>query len=156
MVQSILGFGPVAASVPSRRLAAVAALAALAAGCGGTPTPSDEERVRTVLADFGRATAAKDYDRLCSRILAPALVEQVTSIGLACPAALRQGLGEVSEPRIAVGAVRVAGDAATAEVSSSARGQVPSRDTIELRRVRSGWRIASLGGRGADPAPVEP
>jgi ketosteroid isomerase-like protein len=157
MVRSILGFGPVAASTPSRwPVAAVAALAALAAGCGGSDTPSEEDRVRAVLADFGRATAAKDYDRLCSSILAPALVEQVTSIGLACPAALRQGLGEVSEPRIAVGAVRVTGDSATAEVSSSARGQQPSRDTLELRRVREGWRIASLGGQDPAPAPVEP
>ena len=145
-----------AASAAPRPIATVAAIVALAAGCGGPGTPSDEDRVRAVLADFGRATAAKDYDRLCSRILAPALVEEVTSIGLACPAALRQGLGDVSEPRIAVGAVRVSGDTAEAEVSSSARGQQPSRDTIRLRRVRDGWRIASLGGARATGAPVEP
>ena len=42
------------------------------------------------------------------------------------------------------------GDAATAQVRSSAAGQKPSEDTVELVRVDDGWRIASLGeGQGA-------
>jgi hypothetical protein len=134
----------------------VAALALLATGCGGEEDPAPEAQVRATLADFGRATAAKDYERLCTRILAPDLVEQVTSVGLSCPAALRQGLEEVREPRITVGAVRVTGDSARAEVSTSARGQQPSRDTLELRRVPGGWRVASLGGSAQEGTADEP
>ena len=145
-----------AASVASRGTALAAALALLATGCGGEDAPSAEEQVRATLADFGRATAAKDYGRLCTRILAPALVEQVTAIGLPCPVALRQGLGEVREPRLTVGGVRVTGDTATADISSSARGQQPSRDTVELQRVNGSWRVSSLAGQPTAPAPEGP
>ena len=52
------------------------------------------------------------------------------------------------EPRLSVGAVTVDGDTATAEVRSSAAGQEPSEDTVELVRVDDRWRIASLGDGG--------
>ena len=35
---------------------------------------------------------------------------------------------------------------ATAQVRSSAAGQEPSEDTVELIKVGDDWRIASLGG----------
>ena len=58
-------------------LAAALVLAVLA-GCGDRgPTP--EQQVRTAVSEFGRATTAKDYTTLCDRILAPKLVEDVTS-----------------------------------------------------------------------------
>jgi hypothetical protein len=42
----------------------------------------------------------------------------------------------------------VTGDAATADVRTSAAGQEPSRDTLRLARVDGTWRIASLAGAG--------
>jgi hypothetical protein len=39
----------------------------------------------------------------------------------------------------------VSGDSATADVQTSAAGEEPSRDTLELSRVGGRWRIASLG-----------
>ena len=51
----------------------------------------------------------------------------------------------MQDPRLTVGTVSVDGDRATAEVRSSAAGEAPSQDTLELVRVGDGWRIASLG-----------
>ena len=137
------------------RRAALGLLAAFAlAACGGDEGPTPEQQVRATLADFGRATTAKDYKALCTRVLAPSLVAQVTEIGLPCEVALRQGLGQVRQPTITVGRVQVKGDRATAEVRSSAAGQEPSRDTVELQRVKGSWRISSLAGQEPAPAPT--
>ena len=134
-----------------RRLSILLACGALA-GCGGGPT--DEQQVRDVLADFGRATAARDYDALCERILAPSLIEDVKEIGLPCEIALQNSLGQVENPRLTVGRVRVEGSKASAEVRSSADNQEPSRDIVELVREEGEWRIARLAG-AAPPAPNE-
>ena len=126
-----------------RRWWALAALAVVIAGCGDSE-PTDEEQVRTTLTAFIRATAAKDYQALCDRLLAPSLIDEVKKIGLPCEIALQQGLGEVRQPRLIVGAVTVNGKTATAQIQTSAEGQAPSKDTVELERTDAGWRIASL------------
>jgi hypothetical protein len=128
---------------PVAPAAAALAAAALAAGCGGGPT--DEQQVARTVNAFARASAAHDYATLCSRILAPALVSQVTQIGLPCPKALEKGLGSVRDPRLSIGAITVSGDHASVQVRTSAAGQKPSSDTLRLVRVRGAWRIASLG-----------
>ncbi|MDP9294718.1 MAG: hypothetical protein M3O90_09915 [Actinomycetota bacterium] len=135
-----------------RRALALAAVAGAWAGCG-EKAPSDTVQVRETLAAFGRATAAKDYQALCDRLLAPALIADVKKIGLPCEIALQQGLGQVRQPRMIVGAVRIQGTRANAEVRTSAEGQAPSRDTIELVKTESGWRIASLA-TPAQPSPT--
>jgi hypothetical protein len=123
-------------------LAVPAAMLALAAcGSGG---PTDEQLVARAVTAFGRATAAKDYRTLCDRILAPSLIEQVSSIGLPCEKALERGLGGVRSPRLTLGAVTVDGDKATAEVRTAAANHAPSRDTLRLEKVRGAWRVASL------------
>jgi Putative lumazine-binding len=125
-----------------RILAAIALL--LVAGCGEQgPTP--EEQVRAKVAEFGRATADKDYQALCDRILAPSLVEELKEIGLPCEVALRQGLGEVRDPRLTIGRVEVQGDSASAQVRTSATGQEPSEDTLRLVNENGTWKISSLG-----------
>ena len=112
-------------------------------GCGDSG-PSDTEQVHSVVEAFGQATAAKDYQRLCDDLLAPKLVDDVESAGLPCEAALKQGLGSVSSPKLTIGQITVTGDSATADVLSSAQGEKPSRDTLQLVRVGESWRIASL------------
>ena len=109
--------------------------------CGG---PSESERVHETVEAFGRATAAKDYQRLCDQLLAPELVEEVESAGLPCELALRRGLGDVESPTLTIGRIEVRGDRATAQVRSAAAGQEPSEDTLQLVRVGDSWRIASL------------
>jgi hypothetical protein len=131
----------------SRALAlafAAAAVALAAAGCGGSK--SDEEQVRDTVTELARATEAKDYQALCDRILAPKLIEEVRRVGLPCEVALQQALGEVKEPRLTIGRITVDGERAKAEVRTSAEGQKPSQDVVELQRVDENWRISALAG----------
>jgi hypothetical protein len=122
----------------------VALLAGVAlAGCGSGPT--DEEQVRDTVDAFSKATAAKDYDKLCKQLLAPKLIEQVAQAGLPCEVALSKGLGDVQDPKVTIGQITVSGDSATADVQTSAAGEEPSRDTLKLSKVAGRWRIASLG-----------
>ena len=90
-------------------------LALVLAGCGDSG-PTDEEQVRTTLSDFSKATAAKDYQALCDKILAPSLIADLKKIGLPCEIAMQQGLGDVKQPRLIVGDVKVKGKTATAQV----------------------------------------
>jgi hypothetical protein len=119
-------------------------VALLVAGCGDQgPTP--EEQVRSAVAEFGRATAAKDYQTLCDDLLSPTLIDDVEAVGLPCEVALREGLADVREPRLTIGRIQIEGERATAEVSTTAAGQRPSRDTLRLESVSGVWKIASLG-----------
>jgi predicted small lipoprotein YifL len=126
------------------RQTALALALVLLAGCGDQGPPP-EDQVRSTVAAFGRATAAKDYGALCDRILAPSLIEDVESIGLPCEAALKRGLGRVEDPELTIGRITVQGERASAEVRTSASGQQPSRDTLRLVRVDGSWKISSLG-----------
>ncbi len=130
-----------------RRALAVAALAAgLLAGCGDSG-PTAEEQVRQTLAEFGRATGAKDYQALCDRVFAPQLVRKLTQIGLPCEVAMQQSFEKVENPRLTIGKVTIAADekSAKAEVRTSATGQAPSQDTVQLVPVKGNWRVSSLG-----------
>ena len=124
--------------------AAALALALLATGCGDQE-PSPEQQVRTTLDDFGKATTGRDYQALCDRIFAPQLVDKLKQVGLPCEVALQQSLGAVKDPRITVGKITVTDKLAKAEIRTSASGQEPSQDTIELVPVDGTWRISSLG-----------
>jgi hypothetical protein len=127
-----------------RSLHVAALLAVLAgSGCGGGG-PSDEQQVRAAVVAFSQATVAKDYDKLCKQLLAPALVEKVKDAGLPCEVALEKGLGGVRDPKLSIGAIKVDGDRATAQVHTSAAGEPPSKDTLQLTKVNGQWRIASL------------
>jgi Putative lumazine-binding len=128
---------------PVRRLFVALLAGAALAGCGSGPT--DEEQVRNTVDAFSKATAAKDYDKLCKQLLAPKLLEQVAQAGLPCEVALSKGLGDVKDPKVTIGRITVSGDSATADVQTSAAGEQPSRDTLKLSRIGGRWRIASLG-----------
>jgi hypothetical protein len=134
-----------------RWLALVALL--LVVGCGGEDKPSDADQVRATLVQFGKATAAHDYKTMCTKLLAPNLLDKLRQVGLGCEQALEQGLGDVKSPQLSVGKITVNGPTATAEVRTSAEGQAPSTDTVQLRRIDGSWRIASLAGT-TEPGPA--
>ena len=57
------------------------------------------------------------------------------------------------QPRLIVGTVTVNGKKAVAEVQTSAEGEAPSKDSIELEQTDAGWRIASLA-TPSEPGPA--
>jgi len=128
---------------PVRRLFVALLAGAALAGCGSSG-PTDEQQVRETVDAFSKATAAKDYDKLCKQLLAPKLLEQVEQAGLPCEVALSKGLGDVEDPKVTIGQITVNGDSATADIRTSAAGEQPSRDTLKLTKVGGRWRIASL------------
>lgn len=128
-----------------RGLFVTTAAAVLLAGCGGGGE-SAEDQVRSTVTRFGDATAKKDYQAMCDELLAPALVKNVEQYGLPCELALKQGLGDVKEPKLTIGRVEVTAQKATARVTTMAAGQKTSTDTLALQLVSGEWRIAALGG----------
>ena len=123
----------------------IAVLAASVAGCGDKG-PSDEEQVTATVQAFGRATAAHDYARLCGDILSTALLTRIQQAGVTCQDALAAGLRDVRDPHLTIRKITVNGDAATADVRTTAAGQAPSSDRLRLVREKGRWRIASLAG----------
>jgi putative lumazine-binding protein len=130
--------------VPAPRTAFATLLAAAALlavpGCG----EDEEGGVRETLDAFARATAAKDYQRMCDDLLSPKLIEQIRRVNLPCEVALRTGLEDVEKPKLEIRSVKVDGDTASAKVHSTAANQEPSDDTVRLEKVDGEWRIASL------------
>ncbi|MCW3002710.1 MAG: nuclear transport factor 2 family protein [Conexibacter sp.] len=122
--------------------------AGVAAGCGadeeGGGGLPDDQQVRAVVARFGVATRAKDYQTICDRLLAAELVKTVESIGLPCESALQKGLADVRDPRLELRDVALSGGRALVSVHSTAAGQPASDDAVQLVKQHGEWRIASL------------
>jgi hypothetical protein len=138
--------------MPRRRTAALLAVALaglVAGGCG----KSDDEEVRDTLARFEQATEKRDYKALCDDVLSEQVVQRLRAVGLPCETALqRSTVASTLQPSISVEQVRVRGDTALAQITSTAVGQRPSHDTIRLVKQGDDWRIASLSG-AQPPAP---
>ena len=136
-----------------RALPALTCLVALAlAGCGDKPAPKKpvppEQQVRAVIASFQTATQKKDYRRLCTQVLAQELLDKIRRANLPCEQAVKVGLQNVVNPRIAVQSVEVTHNRAVAQVRSSADNQPALDGTLALIREVKGWKVATLGTQG--------
>ncbi len=125
------------------RVIAAAAVAGALAGCGGA---SDQDLVRSKVAEFATAAASRNYGTICTQVLAPALLRRLAIGGITCEQAMRIGFGGVSRPTLSIGKVTISGSRASVIALSTATGQQASLDTLELTRTSRGWRVASLGG----------
>jgi hypothetical protein len=122
-------------------------VALLLAGCGGQ---SDSDQVKAKVQQFGRAAAGHDYLTLCRQVLAPSLLTDLKAGGIACVQAMRISFSHVTNPRLVIGNVAVAGSKATVLTISQAKGEKTLLTSLKLVKTPGGWRISALG------APVLP
>ncbi len=125
----------------------VAAVLLLRGGGGGG---NDARQVRLTLAQYAQASSQKDYTAICTRFLAPSLLNKMREIRIPCRVALKRGLGKVVMPTLVVNSVKVTGATALAQVHTGAANQKPLDGTIELIKAAGVWRILSQ----AEPAPA--
>ena len=127
----------------SRAAAPLAAL--LLGGCGGSgeevERPAPRPEVERVIASLQQATARRNFAAVCA-LLADEV--RARAGGRACPARLQARTPGLRAPRIEVLGVRVRGRRASARVRTSAHGQPPVEETIELLREGGSWRISAL------------
>ncbi len=110
-------------------------------GGGGVPA---EQQVREVVARFGVATRGKDYQQICDRLLSKDLVNKIEGIGLPCESAVQRGLGGVRNPTLEINEVSISGSRALVSIHTTAAGEAPSDDALQVVREEGEWKIASL------------
>jgi hypothetical protein len=121
----------------------------LAVGCGGggnaqpKPISGPAKEVADVIARLQKATARQDFATICDDLLASATRKQAG--GADCARVLAERGRGIARPRIVVQAIAVKGNSARARVLTTARGQAPTADVIQLVREGGRFRISSLG-----------
>lgn len=142
-------------------LVLLAAVVLAAAGCGADKEgaaddgPTAETQVRAVVAKFGIATREKDYQQICDQLLSDQLVQKIEGVGLPCEVALQRGLGDVRAPTLEINDVSISHGRALVSIHTTAAGQPPSDDALQLVLEGRDWKIASLAapeGTGATTA----
>src|SRR3954465_15321060 len=121
----------------------------LVVGCGGGKSPAPKpvsgpaKEAAAVIEELEKATAQKDFPRICDDLLAAATRKQAG--GDQCPAVLGARARGVSRPRIRIQGIEVQGDHALVRVRTTAAGQAPTTDVVRLIRENGRYRVLSLG-----------
>jgi ABC-type uncharacterized transport system auxiliary subunit len=136
---------------PLAALAAVAACAALLAGCQPTSSSGknvstfkgEQRQVAQAVADFQKAASSDDDNVLCRDHLAKALADRLAAHGKGCPAVVHEAIRNADSLDMTVQSVRVDGQNATARVKLET-GKKDRTVTLPLVREGGRWRIAGL------------
>jgi hypothetical protein len=119
---------------------------AAAAGCGGSSAPKPisgaPARVAVAVQALERATARGDFEEVCDELMT-ARARRLSG-GRDCAERLRRAAARLRDPRIRIDRIEVEGEQASVRVTTTARGQGPVTETLELVRERGRFRIASL------------
>ena len=131
-----------------RAAAALTVSVLFAAGCGGgngkpKPIEGPAKEVAEVIQRFARATAARDFQTICTDLFAATVRDQAG--GDDCPRLLERRAEGIRRPRIQIVSIAVQKDRARARVRTSATGQAAVDDEIRLVRESGTFRISSLG-----------
>jgi dihydroxyacetone kinase len=135
----------------TRVLALLVALPLVFSACGQAAKDSaedfkgDQQAVAQTVEDLQSASRKNDNAKICSTLLAPALVAQIKKAsGGTCDDALKDAISDADSFELQVQKVTVTGDKATAVVKSEG-GDKDRVDTLQLVKDRGGWRVATLG-----------
>ena len=141
--------------VPPARLAPLALVVALAAaGCGqsnkdsATDFSGEQRAVAQAVEDLQSAGRKGDAQKICTDLLAPALIAEIRHASGDCAKVLDDALQDADTFEMTVEKVTVDGPRATAVVKSDA-GKKDRTDTLQLVREGRNWKVASLGGAPA-------
>jgi len=134
----------------SRVLLVGASLALLAtAGCGGEgdeTVPRDiagpPRQVARVVDDLDRAVRARDFERICRDLLTADA--RARAGGGRCAAKMAAEAKDVRRPWIKLQSIHVVGNRAEAVLLTSAKGEEPVEETLQLARRGDGYRIVAL------------
>ena len=122
----------------------------VAAGCGGGGNPKPKpisgppKEVADTVKAFEAATEAEEFALICRDLFTRRIVEEVGG-SRECPKFLRRNAEGLEQARILITNIRVQGNTAVVDAVTTADGQAPVRDTIQLLKERGRFRIAALG-----------
>jgi hypothetical protein len=116
-------------------------------GCGGGPgTPPDISGAPKQAADtvdaLGRAIARRHFREVCDKLLTSQARELAG--GTDCAPLLRRAAAGLRSPRIRITGIDLTGKTARIKVITTAVGQPPIADTLELVRVGRRYRVSAL------------
>jgi len=128
-------------------LLSLVVLSGCAGGDSGSDPPPAEGAPRAVTETIDRlerATIQRDFAAICDELLTSEARERAG--GGDCIRLLRSTGAEVRRPEIRVLSIQIDGDRADVRVRTTAAGQAPVEETIQLVREGDGYRIAALDG----------
>jgi hypothetical protein len=138
-------------AAPTRLLALLAALPLVLSACGQAAKDSagdfqgDQKAVAQAVEDLQSASKKHDGAKICSSLLAPALVTKIkTASKGACDTAVTDALDDADSYELQVQKVTINGTTASAVVKSEG-GSKDRIDTLQLVKDGGGWKIATLG-----------
>jgi hypothetical protein len=108
------------------------------------PARGAAARLAATVDRLERATAERDYAAICDDLLTSAARERAG--GPDCARLLRRAAKDIRRPSIEIRGIEVAGERATVRILTSAQGQAPLEDDLELRRQGGSWRVEALSG----------
>ena len=120
-------------------------------GCGAAASqPSsadkfqgDERAVAQKVEDLQEAGTKREPERICSEILARALVQQLEAAGANCTEEMSKAIDDADAYELDVRDVTVSGSRATATVR---RGDDGPTQKMEFTREGDDWRATALSG----------
>jgi putative lumazine-binding protein len=135
----------------SRLVALLGAGVLTLSACGQTEKNSagdfkgDQKAVAQTIEDLQKASRKGDETKICTEILAPALVTKIkTASNGTCEKVLKDALQDVDSYELQVKKVAINGTSATATITSDT-GKHTRTDTLTLVKDGNAWKIATLG-----------
>jgi putative lumazine-binding protein len=115
-----------------------------AGGDSSTKFSGDKRQVAKVVEDFQSATTQNDQGKICTDLLAGALVRRLAQRAGSCTKAVDAAIKDADTFGLTVDSVRIVGNQATVDVTADI-GNKDRRQTLTLTRQGPGWRISEFG-----------